>query len=191
MNDHSSKNSECLDALHTFSVLLQHRSLTKAPPKGNILDSLGHDVYLILICDTNKHYRIIESRHITFDGNRFLVVPGLEEIMYDDGSVDHIFERSDSEASNSSCEGISEVGYGFESISTDEEFESAQKGEDVLNILETDEEDAYMEQSNTQCGGSNNDIVEEENFTAETPADTESRYPSSVHRPPQKWCMAS
>lgn len=162
--------------------------------EGVYLESLDHGVFRILICNGHNMYRIIESRHVTFDETRFIGAPGLEEIMDDEISVDHSYENSSDSGNFDSMDNDNDsaTGYSCETNSTIDEPESfVHEGEASPDIVDSDNRVDNTQDSDEHCDDDDNDVAEEENISMETPTNTESRYPNRIRRPPQKWYMAS
>ena len=90
----------------TAFVLRQPRA-SKFEPRayeGVYLESLGHGVYKVLVIDDDGTPRLVVSRHVKFDENRFIGAPTLQSYMDDDDGFDPDVEIDDETISSTSSD---------------------------------------------------------------------------------------
>lgn len=68
--------------------LPQSSKFEQKPLEGVYLESLDYGVYRVLVKENESGYRLVESRHVTFDESRFLGVSYLEDY------IDHDSDKS-------------------------------------------------------------------------------------------------
>ena len=72
--------------------------------EGVYLESLGHGVYKVLVFDDDGTPRLVVSRHVMFDENRFIGAPTLQSYVDDDDGFDPDVEIDDETISNTSSD---------------------------------------------------------------------------------------
>ena len=154
--------------------------------EGTLLGSDEHGIYTVLVEGESEAPRIMKSRHVTFDEDRFLG----SELSMDDGDSESSWQASDDEVSDGEFTDVEPSRDNEEDIQEDEP-----------DVEDGNEDGEYHTVENTVTPGG--DEGPEENNVDELPTDTPSndhpppqethpqppshRYPRRDRRPPQPW----
>lgn len=182
--------------------------------EGVYLETVEHGIFKVLVMEEDKSYRIIESRHVTFNKNEFLGAPGLEDIMDDEISDDDIELDMGEDHNNNTFEVTQQDDLSISFNTTHKTGNNQPSSSSNENQLVEDNPSALSNASSTgdseeenegESGGDKEDNVDSENqneddesendnsnITEETDQSIENRrYPSRNRNPPAKWYVAS
>jgi len=178
--------------------------------EGVYLETAEHGIFKILIMEEDKIYRIIQSRHVTFDENKFLGAPYLEEIMEDEASDDDTDSNTTEDHSENGIEvtQFDDMSLQFENQNRSENNPISSNDNQLQvpqgNISNDSSPSNSSDEQDSQSGGDqdgniDSDIHEDDEPRDDAPHDTEEddqsadnrRYPSRNRNPPGKWYIAS
>ena len=153
--------------------------------EGVLLECLPHGIYRVLVIQDSSA-NIIESRHVTFDENRFPGAPDLEHCMSDEADSD----------SDVSSDTVSDVGISFDDGTqdarnppvTDQDSSSHKSiGKDSFTSDEDEWDDAASNDDDARGDGATEPT--QNNDTLGDGDGSQRRYPVRERKRPQAWFM--
>lgn len=166
--------------------------------EGIYLETLEHGIYKILVSDNDSsNYRIIESRHVTFNEEEFQGAPGLEEIMDDENFNDDTESFSSGVDEDESSTQSIPISISDSEDSINESVEGNTPSEEIncdsKNISEMyyEHSDGNQSEEHESVSGEKHDIDDHQPNDPEH-SGPEQRYPRRNRRSPKvDWYVAS
>ncbi len=178
--------------------------------EGVYLETDEHGIFKILVMEEDKIYRIIESRHVTFEENKFLGAPGLEEIMEDEVSDDDTDSNITEDHSENGIEvtQVDDMSLQFENKNRSKNNQISSNDNQLQvpqhNVSNDSSPNNSSDEQDSKSGGDQDESIDSDNHEDDEPRDdthhdteeddqstSSRRYPSRTRNPPGKWYVAS